>query len=163
MGLEITTATPADYDAIWEMFHAVVKRGDTYVYAPDSSRDFFDELWLNAPVATFVAKENGVVVGTYVLRENKPGLGSHVANAGYITHASHRGKGIAKAMCGHSLEEAKKRGFTAMQFNFVVSTNERAVRLWQHMGFKIVGTVPEAYRNQVLGRTVDVHIMWRAL
>ena len=161
--LKILPATAADHDAIWEMFHHVVQQGDTYVYAPDSTREFFDDLWLKAPLATYVAKEGEKVVGTYVLRENKSGLGNHIANAGYITHPEHRGKGIAQAMCTHSLEEAKKRGFKAMQFNLVVSTNERAVRLWQHMGFKIIGTVPEAYRHQKLNKLVDVHIMWRKL
>ena len=128
--MHIEIATQADHDFIWEIFHDAVKKGDTYVYAPDSTREFFNDLWLKAPLATYVAKENGAVVGTYVLRENKSGLGNHVANAGYITHPDHRGKGVAQAMCKHSLEEAKKRGFKAMQFNFVVATNERAVRLW---------------------------------
>lgn len=161
--LKILPATPVDHDAVWEMFHHVVGQGETFVYAPDSTREFFNDLWLKAPIATFVAKEGDKVVGTYVLRENKPGLGNHMANAGYITHPDYRGKGIAQAMCKHSLEEAKKLGFKAMQFNFVVATNERAVRLWQYMGFTIVGTVPEAYQHQKLGKLVDVHTMWRAL
>lgn len=161
--LKIVPATSADSDAIWAMFHHVVKKGDTYVYAPDSTREYFEDLWLKQPMATFVAKEGDTVVGTYVLRENRPGLGNHMANAGYITHPDHQSKGIAQAMCAHSLEEARKRGFKAMQFNLVVSTNTRAVKLWQHMGFKIIGTVPEAYRHQVLNKLVDVHIMWRKL
>lgn len=161
--IQIVPAQPADAEAIWQIFHAVVKKGDTYVYAPESTRDFFEDLWLKQPVATFVAKENGVVVGTYVLRKNRPGLGDHVSNAGYMTHPEHQGKGIGQALCAHSLTEAKKRGFTAMQFNFVVSTNTRAVKLWQKMGFSIIGTVPNAYRHQPLGKLVDVHIMHRGL
>lgn len=163
MALEIVKATRADEDAMWAMFQNVVKKGDTYVYSPASSREDFSDIWLRLPVATYVAKEEGNVVGTYVLRHNRPGLGDHVANAGYIVDEAHQGKGIAQAMCKHSLEEAKQLGFKSMQFNFVVSTNERAVRLWQHMGFNIIGTVPEAYRHQKLGKLVDVHIMHRKL
>ena len=161
--LKIVPPTPADHNALWEMFHYTVQQGDTYVYAPDSDQEYFENLWLKTPLATFVAKEGETIVGTYVLRENKPGLGKHIANAGYITHPDHRGKGIAQAMCKHSMKEAKKRGFKAMQFNFVVSTNTRAVRLWQHMGFTIIGTVPEAYQHQGLNKLVDVHIMWQKL
>lgn len=163
MALEIVKATRADEDAMWAMFQNVVKKGDTYVYSPTSTREDFNDIWLRIPVATYVAKEDGKVVGTYVLRHNRPGLGDHLANAGYIVHEAHQGKGIAQAMCKHSMEEAKTLGFSGMQFNFVVSTNERAVRLWQHMGFKIIGTVPEAYRHQQLNKLVDVHIMHRKL
>ena len=161
--VEIVKAAAADESAVWEIFHSVVKKGDTYVYAPDSDREFFHDLWFETPITTYVAKLDGKVVGTYVLRHNRPGLGDHVANAGYMTHLDHQGKGIAQAMCKHSMEAAKKAGFKAMQFNFVVSTNTRAVKLWQHMGFKVIGTVPEAYRHQPLGRLVDVHIMHRKL
>ena len=94
--LKIVPPTPADHNALWEMFHYTVQQGDTYVYAPDSDQEYFENLWLKTPLATFVAKEGETIVGTYVLRENKPGLGKHIANAGYITHPDHRGKGIAR-------------------------------------------------------------------
>lgn len=163
MELVIEKASTADYTAAWQIFHSVVKEGDTYVYDPDTSRGAFEDLWFTQPLGSYVAKLGGEVVGIYVLRKNRMGLAGHIANAGYMTHPKHQGKGIAKAMCKHSLEEAKKLGFKAMQFNFVVSTNTRAVKLWEFMGFKIVGTVPEAYQHQKLDKLVDVHTMWRQL
>jgi len=113
-------------------------------------------------VATYVAETDGVVVGTYILKPNQPGLGSHVANAGYMVHPDHAGKGTGKAMCEHSLEEARKGGYLAMQFNIVVSTNETAVALWKKMGFSIVGVLPKVFRHIERG-LVDAYVMHRFL
>jgi len=111
---------------------------------------------------TYVALVDGEIVGTYVLKPNQPGLGSHVANAGYMVIPDHSDKGIGRAMCEHSLEDARQVGFLAMQFNFVVSTNERAVALWKKMGFSIVGTCPKTFRHRQLG-LVDTYVMHRFL
>jgi L-amino acid N-acyltransferase YncA len=162
MHLTIQPATPADWPAIWEIFREVISHGNTYTYAPDMSPEAAKDIWIRNGCHPYVARLDGRVVGTYTLRTNKPGLGDHVANAGYMVHKDFRGQGIAKAMCAHSLDEARKYGFQAMQFNFVVSTNAAAVDLWQKMGFKIIGTVPRAYRHARQGLT-DVFIMHRFL
>ena len=112
--------------------------------------------------ATYVACRGEQVVGTYLLKANQPGLGSHVANAGYMVDSREAGRGVGRALCEHSLEEARRAGFLAMQFNFVVSTNTRAVALWQAMGFRIAGTLPRAFRHQTLG-LVDAYVMHRFL
>jgi ribosomal protein S18 acetylase RimI-like enzyme len=101
-------------------------------------------------------------VGTYILRPNRPGLGSHVSNASFMVCPSARGLGVGRAMGEHCLEEARRLGYRAMQFNFVVSTNEAAVKLWQRLGFTIVGTLPGAFRHRTLG-FVDAYVMFRTL
>jgi ribosomal protein S18 acetylase RimI-like enzyme len=118
--------------------------------------------WTSPDRETFVAEDDGKIVGTYYLRANRAGGGSHVANCGYMTHSEARGKGVARSMCAHSLERARARGFRAMQFNFVVASNERAIRLWQAMGFEIVGRLPGAFHHPSLGY-VDALTMFRAL
>ena len=118
--------------------------------------------WFSAGHEVFVAEDCGVAVGTYFLRANYAGAGAHVANCGYITAAGATGKGVGRAMCAHSLEHAKARGFRAMQFNFVVSSNERAVRLWQSFGFEIVGRLPQAFLHPVHGY-IDAYVMYRLL
>lgn len=160
--LDIRPAAENDFEAIWEIFHAVVAKGDTFAYAPDSTREDARALWMGPGTHAYVAMADGVVAGSYFLRANQPGLGNHVANAGYMVHAAHGGKGIGKAMCEHSLGEARKLGFKAMQFNFVVSTNENAVILWKNMGFRIVGTLPGAFRHALWG-PVNVYVMFREL
>jgi GNAT superfamily N-acetyltransferase len=119
-------------------------------------------IWTAAPARAFVAELDGAVVATYSVRPNQPGLGDHVANAGYMVEPAARGQGIARVLCEHSMETARQAGFTAMQFNFVVSSNEGAVRLWQRCGFRIVGQVPGAFRHRERGPT-DVYIMHRFL
>jgi len=155
-------ATDADWPGIWGIFSDVISRGDTYTYAPDMTEEQVKNIWVRNGCRGYVVKHNDTVVGTFTLRTNKPGFGDHVANAGYMVHKDYRGKGIASAMCQYSLREAKKLGYTAMQFNFVVSSNKPAVALWQKMGFQIVGTVPCAFRHATLGLT-DVYIMYRSL
>lgn len=156
--MEIRRAELSDWDAIWEIWHAVVVDGTTFVYAPNTSKEEAFALWMRSPAVTYVAVEGAQIVGSYLIKPNQPGLGSHVANAGFIVAEAHFGKGIGRAMGLHALEEARCAGFQAMQFNFVVSTNTRAVALWQSLGFGIVGTVPQAYRHRTLG-FVDILIM----
>src|SRR3712207_3213479 len=121
----IRRAEEADFDAIWRIFREVVRRGDTYTYEPETTREQAHSIWMSGGHATYVACVDGRVVGMYILKPNHPGLGSHVANAGYMVSADGRGKGVGSAMCEHSLEEARRMGFLAMQFNIVVSTKDR--------------------------------------
>ena len=156
---------PIDADEFiraWPIVRSAIANGDTLVNPPDLSLDDARASWTAAPTRCFVAECDGVVLGCYYLKPNQPGLGDHVANAGYVVAAEARGQGIASTMCEHSLEQARRAGFTAMQFNFVVSTNATAVRLWQRHGFQIVGQVPGAFRHAVHGPT-DVYVMHRSL
>jgi len=152
----------AEFGIVWPMFQSVIAGGDTYSYAPDTPFEEVRASWAEPPNRTFVAERDGRVVGCYRLCANRPGLGDHVANCGYMVAADARGQGIASAMCEHSLEEARRAGFTAMQFNYVVASNTTAVKLWQRHGFAIVGTVPRAFRHATLGPT-DIHVMHRFL
>jgi ribosomal protein S18 acetylase RimI-like enzyme len=147
---------------VWPIFQAVVSAGDTYAYDPDMTLEQARALWTTPPARCFVALEAGVVVGAYCLRPNQAGLGDHVANAGYMVAPEARGRGVASAMCAHSLDTARAAGFLAMQFNFVSVSNAGAVRLWRRHGFEIVGRVPEAFRHRRLGLT-DVLVMHRRL
>ena len=160
--LDIRAAQAHDFAAIWAIFHAVVASGDTYAYAPETTMAEARRIWMEPPAVAFVAERSGRIVGTYALRPNQPGLGDHVANCGYMTHPDARGQGIGAALCAHSLQAARERGYTAMQFNYVVASNEGAVRLWQQHGFAIVGRAPGAFRHRTLG-PVDVLIMHRQL
>lgn len=145
------------------MLQATFATGDTYAFAPDSSEDEIHKLWVQAPKATYVAcAEDGAILGTYFLKANQPGLGSHVCNCGYVVAAQARGQGVASALCLHSQQEALAQGFRAMQFNLVVSTNATAVRLWQKLGFEIAGTLPGAFRHLQLGY-VDAYVMYKQL
>jgi L-amino acid N-acyltransferase YncA len=160
--LLIRRAQDSDFDGIWEIFHAVVSKGDTYAFDPETTREQARAIWMAPGLSTYVALLDDEVVGTYILKANQPGLGSHVANAGYMVHPDKAGRGIGRALCEHSLEEARRAGFLAMQFNAVVSTNEAAVALWRKMGFSVVGTVPQAFRHREHG-LVDLHVMHRFL
>jgi len=159
----IEAIKPEEWHDAFAIMRPVFARGDTCAFAPTISEAEAFAAWIRAPEATFVAKdENGDIVGIYYLKANQPGLGSHVANAGYIVSEAARGRGIAAELCEHSQAEAKRRGFLAMQFNLVVSTNEVAVRLWEKLGFTVVGRVPEGFRHKQLG-LVDIVIMWKKL
>ena len=140
----------------------VIGEGATYALDPDLSEAEALAYWLGADKTTFVAEENGAVLGTYYLRANAAGGGRHVCNCGYITGAAATGRGVARRMAEHSLELARSRGFRAMQFNFVVSTNERAVGLWRSLGFEIVGRLPGAFQHPAEGY-VDAFVMYRTL
>ena len=160
--LTIREIGAGEFGLLWPVFHAVVAAGETYSYAPDISFEDARQLWTGPGARCFVAEIEGACVGGYMLRANQPGLGNHVANCGYMVAPAMRGRGIAGAMCEHSLVQARAAGFAAMQFNFVVSTNEGAVRLWRKHGFEIVGRIPNAFRHARLG-LVDAYIMYRAL
>jgi ribosomal protein S18 acetylase RimI-like enzyme len=154
---------PDDWSRLWPLLQTTFAAGDTYSFAPDSSEEEIRKIWIEAPLATYVAcTQDGKIIGTYFLKANQPGLGSHVCNCGYVVAAEARGQGIASTMCEHSQAEAVRLGFLAMQFNFVVSTNAGAVRLWQKLGYHIAGTLPGAFRHQVLGY-VDAYVMFKQL
>src|SRR5262245_2122581 len=159
----IRPANKTDSDAIWSIFHAVVAAGDTYVFDPQMSREDALAHWFRFDTHTYVAEaDDGQVLGTYILRPNQPGLGSHVANAAYMVSPSARGAGVGRRMGEHSIAEARRLGFRAMQFNFVVATNQAAVQLWQRLGFQIVGTLPGVFRHAAHG-FVDAYVMFRSL
>ena|ERR1051325_1736956 len=160
--MTIRVANDNDRNAIWDILEPMIRRGDTYTLPRDMKREEALEYWSSAEKETFVWEENDVVLGTYFLKANQQGGGAHVANCGYVTSAAAQGRGIAREMCLHSLERAKQRGFRAMQFNFVVSTNERAVKLWQSLGFEIVGKLPGAFEHPGKG-FVDALVMYREL
>jgi len=160
--MEIRAATRADRDAIWKIFHEILAAGDTYALDPKMSREDALAYWFRADTQTYVAEKDGTVVGTYILRPNQLGPGSHVANAAFIVASNAQGSGVGRAMAEHCLAEARQMGFRAMQFNFVISTNTRAIRLWKKLGFEIVGTLPGAFRHPEKGY-VDVHVMYRSL
>lgn len=160
--LHIRPATKEDRDAIWQIFHAVVATGDTYAFDPNMSRKDALAYWMRSDTHTYVSAEKRQIIGTYILRANQSGGGSHVANAAFMVATSARGLGVGRAMAEHCLREARRFDFRAMQFNFVVSTNESAVRLWKNLGFKIVGTLPGAFRHPAKG-FVDVYVMFRSL
>lgn len=152
-----------DWAQLWPLLQSTFASGDTYAYAPDSSEAEIYQTWIKLPLATYVTCDaQGQLLGTYILKANQPGLGSHVSNCGYVVSPAAQGQGLASKMCEHSQQEAVKRGFLAMQFNLVVATNERAVALWQRMGFDIVGTLPGAFKHQKLG-FVDAFVMFKRL
>jgi L-amino acid N-acyltransferase YncA len=158
----IREATELDRDAVWEIFHAVVAGGDTYVFDPETPRDEAMGYWFQAGARTYVAEDDGRVVGTYLLKPNQPGLGAHVANAAFMVSPTARGLGVGRAMGEHAIDQARRLGYRAMQFNFVVSTNAAAVALWKRLGFDVVGTLPGAFRHASLG-FVDAYVMFRSL
>jgi len=152
-----------DHDALWRILRPIIRAGETYTLPIDLSRDDALAYWLSPKHATFVAQdESGEILGSYYLRANQQGGGAHVANCGYMTLTSANGRGVARAMCSHSLEQARQHGFLAVQFNFVVSTNERAIALWKSMGFEVVGVLPNAFRHPSAG-LVDALVMYRHL
>lgn len=162
MNPAIRPATPADDNALWRILEPTFRAGETYPIPRDVSRADALAYWHNAGHAVFVAEQAGEIVGTYYLRANNKGGGAHVANCGYMVAADATGRGVARAMCEHSQRVAREFGFTAMQFNFVIASNARAVRLWQSCGFAIVGTLPGAFAHPARG-FVDAYVMHRPL
>jgi len=160
--MQIRPATPDDHHAIWRILEPVIRAAETYTLPSSMSREDALAYWHGPGHEVFVAEENGQILGTYFLHPNQRGGGAHVANCGYMTAPWATGRGVARAMCQHSLVHAKSRGFRAMQFNFVVSTNERAVRLWHSLGFETVGRLPQAFLHPKLG-PVDALVMYRHL
>lgn len=168
--IEIRKATEKDKNEVWEIIKEVIASGDTYTFAPDSPKDKMIGFWFGADKQTYVAletRENDSfipqnILGTFFIKANQPDLGSHIANAGYMVSSKSKRKGIGRKMAEFSFDEARKSGFKAMQFNFVVKSNEVAVRLWQNLGFEIIGEIPEAFHHKENGLT-NALIMYRKL
>lgn len=160
--MHVRPAARGDRDAIWRIIEPVIRAGETYALPLDLGREDALAYWMGPDRETFVAVADGELLGTYYLRANQLGGGSHVANCGYMTAPWASGRGVARRMCEHSLQAARSRGFRAMQFNFVVETNERAVRLWRSLGFEVVGRLPLAFRRPDGGDT-DALVMFRSL
>ena len=159
---KIRSATASDWPAIWKIFRSVVQRGDTYAFSPELVEKSARKIWFAAGAQVFVTDAERRVVGTFFVKPNQPGLGSHVANAGFMVDPEMHGAGIGRAMGEYALAWAKQQGYQAMQFNFVVSTNTGAVALWKKLGFTIIGTIPRGFHHAQLGY-VDVYVMHREL
>ena len=158
----IRPARADDADALWSIIGPTIRAGETYTLDRDMSEAEALAYWTGPDKQTFVADEGGELLGTYYIRPNQAGGGRHVCNCGYMTRAEAGGRGIARRLCEHSLDHAKSAGFRAMQFNFVVGTNERAIRLWRSFGFDIVGRLPLAFAHPTNG-FVDALVMFRPL
>lgn len=154
--------TKTDFESFWATFSAVIQAQETYAFDPDMTQEQAYALWCESPLKAYVFVENEVVLGSYYIRPNAMGPSRHICNCGYMVSDKARGKGIARHMCEHSQKVALELGFDAMQFNSVVSTNEVAVKLWQKMGYTIIGTIPKAYNHAQLG-LVDSYIMYKWL
>ncbi|MBX7053622.1 MAG: GNAT family N-acetyltransferase [Pyrinomonadaceae bacterium] len=159
---EIREANESDKPAIWQIIKAVIAGGDTYVFSPDTTEDEMMAFWFTPDKHNYVAVNDGEVVATFWLRANNPGLGKHVGNAAYMVSPDAHGKGIGKQIALWSLDEARRLGFSAMQFNFVVRSNTHAVKLWQDIGFEIIGEIPDAFAHSKNGLT-NAYIMYRKL
>lgn len=160
--MQIREARPEDRAAIWAILEPAIRAGETYALPRDMTQEEALAFWLGPGHAVFVGVIEGEVAGTYYLRANQRGGGAHVANCGYMTSPGFARRGLARLMGRHSIAEARERGFAAIQFNFVVSSNETAVRLWTSLGFAVAGTLPRAFAHPHLG-LVDVFVMYREL
>ncbi|MGA8038136.1 MAG: N-acetyltransferase [Candidatus Acidiferrales bacterium] len=164
--ISIRSAEPRDHHAIWTVLEPTIRAGETYTLPRHLSREDALAYWFAPEHEVFVAEDGAAAIntlaGTYFLQANQRGGGAHVANCGYVTAPGATGRGVAGAMCEHSLVRARERGFRALQFNFVVASNTRAVRLWLKHGFSIVGTLPAAFAHPQLGLT-DAYVMFREL
>ena len=160
--MNIREATKDDWPAIWPIFEEVVSAGETYAFDPDTDNNAGERIWLDIPNKTFVFEQDGQILGSYYIKTNQGGHGSHVCNCGYMVSSKARGKGLATAMCEHSQKMALDLGYKAMQFNFVASTNEGAVRLWRKLGFDIAGRLPKAFNHPSEGY-VDALVMYKWL
>ncbi|HET7586985.1 MAG TPA: N-acetyltransferase [Gammaproteobacteria bacterium] len=160
--MNIREATSEDFDFIWPIFHSIAAAGETFAYPKDISREQAQKIWMDTPRKTYVVEEDSRILATYYIKTNQAGPGDHVCNCGYMVSSAARGRGLATAMCEHSQEIAKQLGYKAMQFNFVASTNEGAVRLWNKLGFDIVGRLPKAFRHPSKGY-VDAVVMYKWL
>lgn len=153
----------SDWPGVLPLLEETFRAGDTYAFSPESGAEEIHRVWVEAPARTFVACDpDGLIQGTYFIKANQPGLGAHVCNCGYVVARAAQGRGIAAQMCEHSQSEARAMGFRAMQFNFVVATNTRAIRLWERLGFSVVGRLPGAFHHQQLGY-VDALVMFKTL
>jgi len=160
--MNIREATTQDFEDIWPIFHEIVSAGETYAYDPQTTREDAFNIWMTQLHKTFVIEEADIVLGTYYLKRNQPGLGGHVCNCGYMVSTEARGRGLATSMCEHSQKMAIELGYRAMQFNLVVATNRGAIRLWEKLGFENAGRLPKAFMHSSEG-LVDAVIMYKWL
>lgn len=158
----VREATKADFEDIWPIFSEVASAGETYGYRRDTNKEEAFQLWMEYPRKTYVVEEDDKILGTYYIKTNHDGPGDHVCNCGYMVSPTARGKGLATRMCEHSQQEAIILGYKAMQYNFVASSNEGAVRLWKKLGFEIVGTLPKAFKHPEKGY-FDALVMYKWL
>jgi len=159
---QIRKANDADKPAVWQIIKAVIAGGDTYVFDPATPEEEMIAWWFSPEKFVYVAEDKGVVLGSYLLKANQPGLGDHVGNGAYMVSPDAKGRGIGKLMAEHSIEEARRLGFQSIQFNFVVKSNTVAVNLWKSVGFEIIGEIPDAIRHSKHGLT-NAYIMYRKL
>jgi GNAT superfamily N-acetyltransferase len=160
--LTFRLANELDGSSLWELIKPIIRKGGTYVFLPNSSRDKMMNYWLNSDKKTYIAELEGEIVGTFYIKNNQPDLGDHICNAGFMVTQNQEGKGIGKEMGKFALSEAKRLGYQAMQFNFVLESNVHAVKLWKSLGFEILGKIPEAYRHPELG-LVSALILYQRL
>ena len=161
--MTIRPATAADWSLIWPFFDEIVKDGQTYAYPDDLTSSTATSLWMEQPPGlTVVATEGDVVLGSAKMGPNRPARGSHVATASFMVDPAARGKGVGRRLAAHVVEWARAEGYRAIQFNAVVETNTVAVKLWQDLGFEIIGTVPETFDHRVHG-LVGLHVMHLSL
>ena len=152
-----------DYNKVWEIFREVISTGDTYVFDPGTPKEDLLKHWFAGYMDTFVAVDEAEnITGTYIIKPNQIDLGNHIANCSYMVNPEYQGRGIGRQLCGHSIRFAREKGFSGIQFNIVVSTNENAVNLWKKLGFDIIGTTPKGFRHKTLG-FVDTYIMFKSL
>ena len=160
--MNIREATREDFETIWPIFHDIAAAGETYAYPRDITKGQAQKLWMDAPRKTYVFEEDGKILGTYYIKTNQAGPGDHVCNCGYMVSSAASGRGLATGMCEHSQRIALELGYKAMQFNFVASSNEGAVRLWDKLGFATVGRLPKAFHHPSSGY-VDALVMYKWL
>lgn len=160
--MNIREAISQDFDQIWPIFHEIAAAGETYAYPRDITKEQAVRLWMDTPRKTYVFEDGGEIFGTYFIKSNQMGPGDHVCNCGYMVSSAARRRGIASAMCEHSQKIARELGYKAMQFNFVASSNEGAVRLWNKLGFATVGILPRAFHHPLKGY-VDALVMYKWL
>lgn len=161
--MDIKKYQETDWTQIWSIIEKVFLAGETYAYFPDITEQEAHKVWIETPQETYIVKDSSnKIIGTYYIKPNQPGLGSHVCNCGYIVSENARGQGVASTMCQHSQQRAIKIGFRAMQYNLVVSTNEGAIRLWERLGFQVIGTLPKAFKSKSKG-FVDAIVMYKEL
>ena len=160
--MNIREAANSDFHKIWPIFREIASTGETYAYPRNISREDAEKLWMGLPRKTFMIEEEGRIFGTYYIKTNQPGPGDHVCNCGYMVSKEARGKGFATAMCKHSQSVAIELGYKAMQFNFVASSNQGAIRLWGKLGFETVGRLPKAFYHPSRGY-IDALVMYKWL
>ncbi|WP_395376595.1 GNAT family N-acetyltransferase [Marinicella sp. W31] len=158
----IREAQIQDFDSIWPIFHEIVASGESYAFNRDISHQEARKIWMESPQKTFLIEENGTILGSYFIKANQQGGGSHVCNCGYMVSSIARGRGLATLMCEHSQNIARELGYKAMQFNFVIETNVGAVKLWHKLGFETIGILPRAFNHPKQGY-VGVHVMYKWL